>query len=47
MSQHEPETIANADLQALRKLLFKQESLRIDQLEELLGNQELHAQEIA
>lgn len=36
-----------ADMQALRKLLFEQESARIDRLEELLSNQELHAQEIA
>ncbi|MDQ6990693.1 MAG: hypothetical protein Q9M11_03075 [Mariprofundaceae bacterium] len=34
-------------MQALRRLLFEQESTRIDRLEELLNNQELHAQEIA
>jgi len=36
-----------AAMQELRKLLFEQESSRIDRLEELLSNQELHAQEIA
>ncbi|MDQ6979898.1 MAG: hypothetical protein Q9M46_00310 [Ghiorsea sp.] len=36
-----------AAMQELRKLLFEQESARIDRLEELLSNQELHAQEIA
>ncbi len=36
-----------AAMQELRKLLFEQESARIDKLEELLSNQELHAQEIA
>ncbi|MDQ6953847.1 MAG: hypothetical protein Q9M20_00185 [Mariprofundaceae bacterium] len=36
-----------AAMQALRRLLFEQETTRIDRLEELLNNQELHAQEIA
>ncbi len=46
MSKDSPQQ-HEADLQALRKLLFAHESTRIDKLEALLGNQELHAQEIA
>ena len=46
MSNNAPQQ-HEAAMQELRKLLFKQESTRIDRLEELLSNQELHAQEIA
>jgi OOP family OmpA-OmpF porin len=38
---------SQADMQALRKLLFEQESTRIDELEKLLLDQKLHAQEVA
>jgi len=34
-------------MQELRKLLFEKESLRLDELEKLLLDQELHAQEVA
>jgi len=46
MSHNAPQQ-HEAAMQELRKLLFEQESARIDKLEELLSNQELHAQEIA
>jgi OOP family OmpA-OmpF porin len=38
---------SQADIQALRKLLFEQESKRIDELEKRLLDQQLHAQEVA
>ena len=38
---------SQADIQKLRKLLFEQESARIDELEKLLRDQQLHAQEVA